>query len=86
MSSSETMLVAFTIGCNMFFVPQPKLFNSLFDSLITSIFTHRLGAVIGISVGDEYLWVARDILNITEIAVVSLNPKPSFSQSQTYRG
>ncbi|KAG5533812.1 hypothetical protein RHGRI_027865 [Rhododendron griersonianum] len=69
------MLVAFTISSNMFFVPLPKLFSSLFDFLITSIFTHGLGAVIGISVRDE-LWVARDILDITGIAVVSLNPKP----------
>lgn len=44
MSPSETALVAIPISSNVFLVPQPKLFNCLFDNFISSIASHGLGA------------------------------------------
>uniref|UniRef100_A0A7C8ZDE8 Uncharacterized protein n=1 Tax=Opuntia streptacantha TaxID=393608 RepID=A0A7C8ZDE8_OPUST len=46
MSSSETALISFTISSNVLFVPQSKLFNSLLNHLVATIFPHGLGAVV----------------------------------------
>lgn len=44
MTSGEAALVALAIGGNVLLVPEPELFNSLLDNLITSLLPRGLGA------------------------------------------